>query len=163
SPWWVVACAAMAAMLLANLNLWGYLTKTLGMPGSLWFGIFSTVGCMFAAGILLFRALVLRGAVWSGLVALPAVWVSMEYLRNLTPPNATAGSLAYSQLKCLPFLQLASVTGPWGMSFILLMVPCAVAIWIHLRTTSNPRASRVLAVTLGLLTAAIVFGAVRLV
>jgi apolipoprotein N-acyltransferase len=59
--------------------------------------------------------------------------VSIEYLRNLTTPHGTAGSLAYSQLRFLPFLQLASVTGPWGMTFLLLLFPSAVTLGWHLR------------------------------
>jgi apolipoprotein N-acyltransferase len=77
-------------------------------------GYLLVAGVIFAAGVLLFRVLVLRGAVWSGLVALPAVWVTSEYVRNWTTPHGSAGSLAYSQLRFLPFLQLASITGPWG-------------------------------------------------
>src|SRR3984957_17372755 len=120
SRWWVAALTTMAAMMLGNLNLWGYLVGRLGLPVSAWVEIFLVASIAFAAGVLLFRALVLRGAVWSGLLALPALWVTCEYLRNLTTPHGTAGSFAYSQLKFLPFLQLASVTGPWGMSFVLL-------------------------------------------
>ena len=114
SKWWAAAVTAVTAMMLGSLNMWSYLTKTLGAPGSAWMGIFLTAGVVFAAGMLLFRVLVLRGAVWSGLLALPAVWVTSEYVRNVTSPHGSAGSLAYSQLKFLPFLQLASITGPWG-------------------------------------------------
>ena len=126
SKWWVAAVTAVAAMMLGNLNMWSYFTKTLGMPGSAWVGIFLIASVAFAAGILLFRVLVLRGALWSGLLALPAVWVTSEYVRNATSPHGSAGSLAYSQLEFLPFLQLASITGPWGMSFVLLLFPAAL-------------------------------------
>ena len=61
------------AILLGNLNMWIYLRKVVGMPVPVWVGIFLVAGVIFAAGVLLFHALVLRGAVWSGLVALPAV------------------------------------------------------------------------------------------
>ena len=112
SKWWTAAVTAVAVMMLGNLNMWSYFTKTLGMPGSAWVGIFLAAGVVFAAGVLLFRVLVLRGAVWSGVLALPAVWVTSEYVRNVTSPHGSAGSLAYSQPKFLPFLQLASITGP---------------------------------------------------
>ena len=162
SEWWAAAVAAVAAMLLGNLNMWSYFTKTLGMPVSAWVGIFLAAGVVFAAGVLLFRALVLRGAVWSGLLALPAVWVTSEYVRNLTTPHGSAGSLAYSQLKFLPFLQLASITGPWGMSFVLLLFPAAIAIGLHLRQNSPKRALQVAGAGVGVVAAVLVFGAVRL-
>jgi apolipoprotein N-acyltransferase len=162
SKWWATAMVTMAAMLLGNLNMWSYLTKTLGMPVSVWVGIFLAASVVFAAGVLLFRVLVLRGAVWSGLVALPAVWVTSEYVRNLTTPHGSAGSLAYSQLRFLPFLQLASIAGPWGMSFVLLLFPPAIAIGLHLRKTSPKRAVQVAGAGIGVVVAVLVFGAVRL-
>ena len=64
SKWWSTAMVTVAAMLLGNLNMWSYLTKTLGMPVSVWVGIFLAASVVFAAGVLLFRVLVLRGAVW---------------------------------------------------------------------------------------------------
>jgi apolipoprotein N-acyltransferase len=85
----------------------------------------------------------------------------MEWLRNLTTPHGTAGSIAYTQLKFLPFLQLASITGPWGMSFLLLLFPAALAIALHLRKT-DPAALRVVATTAGVLAAMLIFGAVRM-
>jgi len=162
SKWWATAMVTVAAMLLGNLNMWSYLTKTLGMPVSVWVGIFLATSVVFAAGVLLFRVLVLRGAVRSGLVALPAVWVTSEYVRNLTTPHGSAGSLAYSQLRFLPFLQLASITGPWGMSFVLLLFPAAIAIGLHLRQTSPKRALQVAGAGIGVVAAVLVFGAVRL-
>src|SRR5262249_7128261 len=123
SKWWASAVAAVAAMMIGNLNMWSYFTKTLRMPGSAWVGIFLVVGVVFAAGVLLFRVLALRAAVWSAALALPAVWVTSEYAQNVTSPHGSAGSLAYTQLKFLPVLQLASITGPWGISFVLLLFP----------------------------------------
>src|ERR1700722_1862610 len=162
SRWWMAALTTVAAMMLGNLNLWGYLVNRLGLPVSAWVEIFLVASIAFAAGVLLFRALVLRGAVWSGLLALPALWVTCEYLRNLTTPHGTAGSFAYSQLKFLPFLQLASVTGPWGMSFVLLLLPAAIAIGLHMRQTSPKRALQVAGAGVGVVAAVLVFGSVRL-
>jgi apolipoprotein N-acyltransferase len=162
SKWWAAAVTAAAVMMLGSLNMWSYLTKTLRAPGSAWVGIFLAAGVVFAAGVLLFRALVLRGAVWSGLLALPTVWVTSEYVRNVTTPHGSAGSLAYSQLKFLPFLQLASITGPWGMSFVLLLFPAAIAIGLHVKQTSPKRALQVAGAGVGVVAAVLAFGAVRL-
>jgi len=90
----------------------------------------------------------------------------MEWLRNLTTPHGTAGSIAYTQLKFLPFLQLASITGPWGMSFLLLLFPAALAIGLHLRNSPQKQAPkqalRVVGSTLAVLAAVLVFGTIRL-
>jgi apolipoprotein N-acyltransferase len=162
SKWWVAALATVAAMMLGSLNMWSYLVGRLGLPVSAWLQIFFAASIGFALGVVLFRALVLRGAVWSGLLALPTLFVTGEYVRNLTSPHGTAGSFAYSQLKFLAFLQLASVTGPWGMSFVLLLFPAAIAIAFHLRQSAPKRALQVAGVGIGLVALVLVFGFFRL-
>lgn len=159
--WWVAGLTAAAGWLAGCFNMWGYF-HLIGMPFAAWLSIFGTVAIFAAGAVLLFRALVLRGALWSGLIAFPAAWVAMEWVRNLTTPHGTAGSIAYTQLKFLPFLQLASITGPWGMSFLLLCFPAALAIGLHLRKSAPKQALRVVAATLGVLAAVLVFGVIRL-
>ena len=162
SRWWTAGAAAVAATLLGGLNMWSYLTKTLGAPEIAWAAVFLIAGAFFAAGVLTFRMLVLRGSLWSGLAALPAAWVTGEFVRNLATPHGSAGSLAYSQLKFLPFLQLASITGPWGMSFVLLLFPAAIAIGLHLRRQSPKRALWVAGTGTAVVVAVLLFGAMRL-
>src|ERR1700679_1413575 len=62
SRWWMAALTTVAAMMLGNLNLWGYLVNSLGLPVSSWLEMFLGSRITFTAGGLLFRALVLRGA-----------------------------------------------------------------------------------------------------
>lgn len=49
----------------------------------------------------------------------PLALTSLEYLSSLVGPYGTWGSLAYSQYGNLPLLQLVSVTGLWGLSFLV--------------------------------------------
>lgn len=161
-PWWAAALVAEAAWLLGSLNLWGGYLRVLGVPFAAWLSIFGIAALAFVIAVLLFRALVLRGALWTGLLAFPATWVSLEYVRNLTNVHGTAGSLAYSQLRFLPFLQLASITGPWGMTFLLLLFPAGISIGLHLRSTDPKRGLRIVAATVASIVVVLVFGAVRL-
>lgn len=161
SSWLGAGVAAVLATLLGSLNFWHYL-RVLGASPLAWLAIFSTVALLFAADVLLFRALVHRGALWTALLAFPATWVSFEYVRNLTTSGGTAGSFAYSQLNFLPFLQLASITGPWGMSFLLMLFPAALAIGLHVTTSQPKRALGILGAALGAIALVLIFGAVRL-
>src|SRR5271155_4484008 len=61
SKWWVAALTTVAAMMLGSLNLWSYLVGRLGLPVSAWVEISLAASIGFALGVLLFRALVLRG------------------------------------------------------------------------------------------------------
>lgn len=161
SSWLSAAIVAALSMLFGSLNFWHYL-HVLGAPPVAWLAIFSTAALVFAADVLLFRALVHRRALWTALLAFPAAWVSFEYVRNLTTPNGSAGSFAYSQLNFLPFLQLASLTGPWGMSFLLMLFPAALAIGLHFRRLAPKKALRLVGAAVGIIGAVLVFGAARL-
>ena len=56
----------------------------------------------------------------SGLIAslvFPCSWVAMEYIKALD--NGSWGALAYTQYGNLPLMQLSSITGIWGLSFLI--------------------------------------------
>jgi len=59
-----------------------------------------------------------RGA----LVAAPLIWVSWEYIFAYLFTGFPWGLLGYSQVKNLPLLQTASVTGVYGLSFALVLL-----------------------------------------
>jgi apolipoprotein N-acyltransferase len=161
ASWRAAAAVATAAWFLGNLNLLHYYSVTIAIPPAIVMLIYASWTLMFVLAVLLFRALARRGAYWTALLSFPAFWVSFEYVLNLVSVHGTGGNIAYSQLAFLPFLQLASLTGPWGMSFLLWMFPTALALAWHLR--SNRRlAYRILGVTGGILAAVLIFGAVRL-
>ena len=162
SSWWGTAFTAALSWLLGSLNLWYYFSVVLHMPPAIWTAIFVLPALVFAGAVLLFRALLRRGAFWSALLAFPATWVSFEYLLNLISPHGTGGNLSYSQLNFLPVLQLASVTGPWGISFLLLLFPAALAIGLHLHREAPKQALRIAAAGLGVMGLVLVFGMVRL-
>ncbi|HEX8285777.1 MAG TPA: nitrilase-related carbon-nitrogen hydrolase [Pyrinomonadaceae bacterium] len=49
----------------------------------------------------------------------PSALVTMEYLFNVAGPNGSWGSLAYTQYGNLALMQLASLTGLWGLTFLI--------------------------------------------
>jgi apolipoprotein N-acyltransferase len=156
------AIVAFAAWFMGMFNLWAYLHGLIDIPAMGLLVSFCVMALVFAVGVLLFRALLRRGAWVSALLALPATWVSFEYIVNLTSSSGTAISLAYSQLRFLPFLQLASVTGPWGMSFLLLSFSAAIAIGAYLYRDSPKRAVWLVGADIAVVAAVLIFGAVRL-
>jgi len=162
ASWWGALLVGGLACALGNLNLWGYFHATLGAPLSIMLRIYITLGLMFALALLLYQALLRRNAYWSALLAFPASWTSFEYLLNLASPHGTAGSLAYSQLSFLPFLQLASLTGPWGMSFLVLLLSTALGLGIHLYRSDRNQALNIFGVSAGVIAVVLVFGSVRL-
>ena len=162
APMWSAAVIAGLAMIFGMLNLWGLFFGALEVPLPIIARIYVIEGVMFALAALLFRALARRQAWWAALLSFPSFWVTFEWLLNVTSPHGTGGSLAYTQLAFLPFLQLASVTGPWGMSFLLLAFPAALAIAVRLRTDAPRQGLAVLGSTAAVIGAVLLFGTARL-
>jgi len=150
------------AWLLGSLNMWQYFHGVLRAPFFVLAEVFIGPSLIFAAAVLLFRALVRRGYPWLALLSFPAMWVVFEYTVNISSPHGTAVSLSYSQLKFLPLLQLASVTGPWGITFVLFLFSASIAISFFLWFKDHARAVRILGAGVGAIVLVLVFGTVRL-
>ena len=160
-PAWQGGLLAFAAWLAGCLNLWHYF-RVLGAPAAAWFVDCGSSALVFALCVLLLRALARRRSPWSAWMALPAAWVAFEFTRNLLWPHGSAACIAYSQLNFLPFLQTASLAGPWGMGFVLMLFPAGLALGIHSWSRERTQALRILGATFGVLAALLIFGAVRL-
>lgn len=161
SSWWSAALTAALSLLARSLGMWHYF-RVLQAPFYVWAGVYLIAALVFAAAVLLFRTLLLRRAWERALLAFPATWVSYEYARNFVTPHGTAGCFAYSQLNFLPFLQLASITGPWGMSFVLMFFPVVLAVGMQVRRTAPRQALRIVGAGLGVIALVLLFGMVRL-
>ena len=69
-----------------------------------------------------------------GAFAFPVFWGAFEWIQSQISPHGTAGSLSYSQVDFIPALQVASLTGAVGLTFLLLLIPSAIAcFWISRR------------------------------
>lgn len=162
ASWIVAAGGAFLSMFLGMLTLLWYLHWVLRAPVIAWLIPATIASVMLAVGVLLFRGLLRRGAVLSAVMALPLFWSVFEYATSTVPANGTAGSLAYTQEGFLPILQVASLTGPWGITFLLLLLQTAVASSVYRWRRKLPRARLAVGSAVGLIGLAIVFGAIRL-
>ena len=68
-----------------------------------------------------------RMGLWSRFLLLPALWLTFEWIRSLGMFGFTWGDLGYSQYKALPVLQIASITGVSGISFLLALSNAALS------------------------------------
>jgi apolipoprotein N-acyltransferase len=124
--WRVAALVGFAAHFLGSLGLVAYLGGLVPLPIVL--GILTATSLTFAAAVLLARLALLRLPPSMAVLAFPCAWTSIEFLTALLSPHGTFLNLAYSQVDVLPVLQLASVTGLWGVSFLVALVPSALAV-----------------------------------
>jgi apolipoprotein N-acyltransferase len=147
SSWRKAALAAFAAYFFGGLSLFVFLTI---MPVGLKVATLATIALVFAGVVLIARFAVRRLPGWAAAFAFPAAWTSYEFLLSLVSPHGTALSLAYSQTDVLPLLQIASVTGLWGVTFIVTLVPSAIAVaWSRRRVAALAPAVVIACVVLG--------------
>lgn len=120
----LAALTAFAGWSLGLANLWRYLLEDLELPPAALAFLLLLAG-VFTLTVLLFRALAVRRHFVLAAVAAPACWAACDYLIATVSPHGAFTSLAYTQADVRPVVQLVSLTGAWGISF-LLMLPAAV-------------------------------------
>jgi apolipoprotein N-acyltransferase len=153
---------ALLAWFLGELNQWTYFTQVLGIPLPVVVFFFLIPAALFALGVLFTRSFLLRQSPILGALAFPTYWVTWEYLSAMTSPHSTFGNLGYSQMSCLALIQVASITGIWGLSFVVLLFAATVA--ALLSGAGQPSRRRILALGVGALLCAIfIFGEWRLI
>ena len=102
----------------ASMVMWLDMLMTGGWD---WFAV-SFIGVM---GMVMFLPFVLDRLIaprYHGFVStlvFPLAWTTMEYVISLVSPFASYSNLAYTQFGNLPLMQLASLTGIWGIDFLI--------------------------------------------
>jgi apolipoprotein N-acyltransferase len=66
-------------------------------------------------------------------LAFPVYFTAFEYLLFVLSRDGTAASIAYTQSNYLPVIQIASVTGILGISFLISFFPSAIALSWYFR------------------------------
>ncbi len=97
-------------------------------------------------------------------LAAPVLWTALEYLRGKALTGFPWSLLGYSQYQNLPVIQIADITGIYGVSFLIVAVNSGVAA-LFLKTPKERRTiSRYLpgALSLTLLVAVILYGHYRI-
>jgi apolipoprotein N-acyltransferase len=150
---------ALLAWTIGNLNEWNYLHKVIEIPLIPTLLITVLPGVIFAADVLLYRRF-LQTSIWRAALIFPSFWVCYEFLSESFSPHSTAGNISYSQMHFLPILQLASITGIWGITFCMFLFASTVSVLV----SGNAKQSKLkLVITAGLVFAIVLgFGVRRL-
>ena len=149
------------AWFLGEMNQWSYLRREIELPAQIVVFFLVITSAVFGFGVLFFRSFIQRGSPFFASLAFPAYWVAYEYLFAVVSPHSTWGNLGYTQMNCLPMIQIASITGVWGISFIVFLFASAAA--ALLSGVGKAWHRRALAITVSFVVcAAFVFGKWRL-
>jgi apolipoprotein N-acyltransferase len=158
-PRWQAGAIAFVAYAAGGANMFSY--YGLVAPLAIALIVLLVPALFFAVVVLLFRSFALRGMLLRAALAVPALWVALEYLSEVRSPHGTFGNISYSQMDFLPAIQIAAVTGIWGISFSLFLFPAAVAAIVAPR--GDTRGKTLVAVIAGIILAGpLGFGIARL-
>jgi apolipoprotein N-acyltransferase len=100
---------------------------------SLYFGLFGLFFSFFTR----YAMRDTRYCSFADLLFFSACWVVLEYIRAYLFTGFPWIPLGYSQYMCLPVIQIADITGVWGVSFLVMLVNAAVYSVIGYRCTVN--------------------------
>ncbi|MEU4443246.1 nitrilase-related carbon-nitrogen hydrolase [Actinosynnema sp. NPDC050801] len=154
---WVAAGVAFGSCLAGLTNNWAFSARSHDLP--LWpWGLLVSVGmaATFALAVVLYRALLSRGRALLAVTTAPAAWVAVLYGVASVNPTGIMGTLATTQADVPLVVQTAAITGAWGVEYLVLFVPVAVAAAI------TDRRARVVVAAGVVLAAVSIHGAVRL-
>jgi apolipoprotein N-acyltransferase len=114
------------AYLLGRLSWFSYLVSVATLMPAVIFTL--ALSLVFALIMIITRSLVLKYRQWWTIFVFPVLWTSFEFLVIKFSPDGSAGSIAYSQSNFLAFIQIASLTGILGITFIVTLFPSTVAV-----------------------------------
>src|SRR5215470_6098471 len=141
------------AWFLGEMNQWNYLRHVIELPLHTIVLFLAIAAAVFGFGVLFTRSFLRRGSLFLAALAFPVYWVTCEYFNAITSPHSTWGNLAYTQMDFLPVIQIASVTGLWGISFVVFLFAAAVATLFS--GLGKPGQRRALAIAAGCLISAV--------
>lgn len=145
-PLWWVAWIAPVPLLAASLRAsekesWvlGFLAGLVGqatgfsylssVTGAALAAIFTLLNALLWAFILMrARALTVRSNHWLAPFAYPALWAGVETVVAAVSPHSSWGSQAYAQMDALAVIQVASLAGPTGVTFLVCLFASTVSL-----------------------------------
>ena len=129
---------------------WSYAIGVVFFLGSMWWLVHVTVLgwlilCAYLAlyfavfGRLAYHCMAQGGP---GFLLIPAIWVALEYARSHLLSGFGWNLLAYSQTSWYSLIQVADMTGVWGVSFLIVWVNVAITEWLQARGRSRSKRRR---------------------
>ena len=153
-----IAVTSLVAAFAGNLS-WLVLYRGI-MPALPMLAMALALGLVFALCTWLTTFVASRVNAFAGTLAFPAAWVACEFAASRWSPHGTFANLAYTQAEVFPLIQVASLAGLAGISFVVVFVSAGIAGSLGDAGARRVNAS-LLAAPAILLVAAFVFGGWR--
>ncbi len=108
-----------------------------------WFALSAYLALYFALfGLIADQAYTRHPTPFTRHVLIPSAWVALEYVRSHLLSGFGWNLLAYSQTSWTPLIQMADITGAWGVSWVIVFVNGVLTESIHRATGQGAWGSR---------------------
>lgn len=122
-----ITLATFVAWTVGGCSQWHYLHEVLQLPIAVSVMAIVQPALLMLPAVLLFRALARRGRTLAAMLSLPLTATGFAWIAATISPHGTFGNLAYSQMDALPVIQVAALTGLWGVGFVVWSLPSMLA------------------------------------
>ncbi len=119
-----------------SINMYGSIPL---VPSLLIVALLSLYLSLYPAFFSVFYAVVLRKTRFPALFLAPVLWTSLEFVRSYMLTGFPWSSLGYSQYRFLTAIQVADITGIYGISFLIVSVNGALADLFLLKRRTRER------------------------
>lgn len=82
----------------------------------------------FATVLVIFGHIADRWKGWDTSIIFASGLAAQEFIVSLYSPHGTVSSIAYTQISNLPIIQIASITGIWGITFLMALITANIAL-----------------------------------
>lgn len=141
-----------------QMSFWKF---TYDSPSNVLFYLPFFLGLLIALLFYIDRLLYFRVKGFSATLIFPLLYTSFDFLLNLLNPFGTLGVLGYSQFQFLSFSQLASITGMWGLTFMISWFG-SMAYWTLQNHYHKKNMTKGVAIYLSILISILIYGYIRL-
>ncbi|CCH30798.1 nitrilase-related carbon-nitrogen hydrolase [Actinosynnema sp. NPDC047251] len=149
-PAWAAIVAAFLSYALGTANSWAFQLRSHDEP--MWpVGVVINVGMsvVFVLAVWAFRHQVRRRRPVLAAFAAPAVWTGALYVVSVTNPMGLMGTFANHQADVPVVVQAAAVAGMWGVEFLVVLLPAAIAAAVSARSAPAATAIGLVVLVLG--------------
>ncbi|HET7003398.1 MAG TPA: nitrilase-related carbon-nitrogen hydrolase [Puia sp.] len=150
---------AFLAYLIGRMSWFSYLKSVMPVVPAILFTILLPL--IFALIILATRKIILKSQHWFSVFAYPVLFTAFEYIVFIFSRDGTAASIGYTQSNYLFLIQIASLTGLLGISFLISFIPSSIALAYYFRKSKKTVFTLVFLLIL-LLGDSIIFSLIRL-
>ena len=151
----------LATYVTAVIAWWGMMPSSLPLPANLVILAISTL-TILGPSYLADRLLAPRLKGFAATLVFPLALTAMDYLSATFSPIGSFGAQAYTQYGNLALMQLLSITGMWGLTFLVSWF-ASVANWAWERSFGWPAIRRGAALYAGIMLLVMAYGSARLV